>query len=1103
MARLRLRAVGAVASLMASFASAASNYTSLDAMQARFALMAGNPDCPPCFNCLTPATTCGQYAECNTYDGTCVCPAGWAGQDCLKPLCGSLAGGRDRPLRGDAPCECDEGWTGINCNVCTEDVACNALMETKEGGVCYQRGDVVKNNYQMCDVTNKQILSMLGDKIPQVTFTCDREDGECDFQFWVDQEESFFCHLNECESGAQFDDSSNNTQYRCNKIECSCVADRMLCGKDGSVDLTDYLKEEIKGPAAFDCAQKDGGSNKCVFDEPNMNELISSIFGDANIFLNCRSGECLYSTEVPGYKRPVPKINTPLIAAIIAITSLFLVAAILLTWYLSHRQSRYDLLRFDDSDDESIKLMADHKPASLYFENVAYVLNGKTILEGLSGLARPGEVMAIMGASGAGKTTFLDILARKNKRGEVSGSFYVNGEKVNDNEFKQVVGFVDQEDTMLPTLTVHETILNSALLRLPRDMSRSAKEQRVYEVEKQLGIHHIRDSLIGSEEGRGRGISGGEKRRVGIACELVTSPSILFLDEPTSGLDAYNAYNVVECLVTLAKDYKRTVIFTIHQPRSNITALFDRLVLLAQGHTVYSGPFAQCQDYFDHIGYACPPGFNISDYLVDLTMHASNAMPYHDDLDDATAALVTGSDTTSLRASSTRAIKSIASVSAVSAMADEGHAEGPSSGPSSGTRAKGKHRDSVRLRQERELFTRRKNTVDTTASSEAGDDVTASGFRLHVQPPNFVPSQMDDPDDPLPATTGGDLDILLDAFVKSDIASETREAIRQAIVDAQSANGPSNGYSSGSMDGSADAGSAPPPTKGYSSVVGRGYARVGLYRQFIILSQRTWKNLYRNPMLMLTHYAISILLGVLSGFLFYGLTVDIPGFQNRLGLFFFVLALFGFSTLTSLSTFSSERLLFVRERANGYYSPLTYFASKVLFDILPLRILPPILMGAIIYPMTGLVPDMEHFSVFVLVLVLFNLAASGICLFIGIVCKDGSVANLIGSLVMLFSLLFAGLLLNHDKIPAAAVWLQYLSIFHYAFEALIVNEVRYLTLIDRKYGLDITVPGAAILSSFGFNNTSLWRDVTSLGIFAGVFIVLAYGAMHILLVEQR
>jgi drug/metabolite transporter (DMT)-like permease len=98
-----------------------------------------------------------------------------------------------------------------------------------------------------------------------------------------------------------------------------------------------------------------------------------------------------------------------------------------------------------------------------------------------------------------------------------------------------------------------------------------------------------------------------------------------------------------------------------------------------------------------------------------------------------------------------------------------------------------------------------------------------------------------------------------------------------------------------------------------------------------------------------------------------------------------------------------------------------------MFDIVPLRLIPPIIMGIIIYPMVGLIPAWPEFLKFVLILVLFNLAAAGICLFIGIVFRDGGVANLIGSLVMLFSLLFAGLLLNHDAIPKSALWLQSVS----------------------------------------------------------------------------
>lgn len=795
----------------------------------------------------------------------------------------------------------------------------------------------------------------------------------------------------------------------------------MLCGEEGSIDIGEFLSQEIKGPASLITTRSEGGSSKdgSKFDEPKMNDLIKSVFGDESITLNCHSGECLYKTDVPGYTRPIKKINTPLIAGVIAGCALFVVLVILLVWFLSRRSFRYGPIHLDDSDDEGAQLMAEHKAASLQFENVSYHLNGKQILSGVQGVAVPGQIMAIMGASGAGKTTFLDILARKNKRGVVQGEFYVNGEKVMDSEYRNVVGFVDQDDTMLPTLTVHETILTSALLRLPRSMGLPAKEQRVYEVEKQLGIYHIKDQLIGSEEGGGRGISGGEKRRVGIACELVTSPSILFLDEPTSGLDAFNAFNVVECLVTLAKTYNRTVIFTIHQPRSNIVALFDHLVLLAKGRTVYSGPFSDCQTYFDRIGYPCPSGFNIADYLVDLTMHAETAGTPSDE--SAPSNFDGSSDAMRTVSSSVRAVKSIASTSNMSV--DTGD---------STTRPISKRKQSLKQQQDRKLYTRKKSSGDETpmtpkTDDEASDLNDARGssqdwLKLSRQQHGQVPPQiLDDPHQLPPAASGSSaLDELVSSYARSDVADSVHQDITSSVKNAASANGSANGQSNG------------------ASAAMRTYRRIGYIRQFIILSQRTWRNLYRNPMLMLTHYAIAILLAVLSGFLFYGLTDDIKGFQNRLGLFFFILALFGFSTLTSLTVFSSERLLFVRERANGYYSPITYFAAKVVFDIVPLRLIPPIIMGAIVYPMTGLVPAWPEFLKFLLVLILFNLAAAAICLFIGIVFRDGGVANLIGSLVMLFSLLFAGLLLNREAIPKPALWLQTVS-----FASLVVFEDVY------------------------------------------------------------
>jgi ABC-type multidrug transport system ATPase subunit len=811
---------------------------------------------------------------------------------------------------------------------------------------------------------------------------------------WVDQKESFYCGLDTCQSEVDIQDNGNLTSYICEHINCRCVPGRMLCGENGSIDLGDFLEQEIKGPARFTTKQTDGGSpdDRSDFSEPAMDDLISSVFGDRKIFLQCYSGECIHEIEIPGHERPGKVINTPLIATIIAACSLFIVAVVLLIWYMSRRQSKWGPIHLsDDEDDHATQMMMDHKPASLAFRDISYTLKNKRILHDIEGAVHTGEVMAIMGASGAGKTTFLDILARKNKRGYVEGEAFINGEKIADDDFKNIIGFVDQDDTLLPTLTVHETIVDSARLRLPKTMSLDSKLQRVEEVERQLGIYHIRHQIIGSEEGNGRGISGGEKRRVGIACELVTSPSILFLDEPTSGLDAYNAFNVVECLVNLAKNYNRTVILTIHQPRSNIVALFDQLVLLAQGHTVYSGPFSSCQSYFDGIGFSCPPGFNIADYLVDLTMHAGTP---HTPVEDDGLLFNPGKPAT--RTSSTAAIKSITSTSNIS-----GGRDSISSPTDSVPRPHPARKVSLKKQQDRKLYSR-KRPLEATPSTR----IDSEGMSL---------DEVIDHDGTLPIAEGGtgtDLDTLISSYKESDVYQSIQDSMANAIASANSANGNPN-----------------PDilVNGGNSTQFKGHDKIGILGQFMILSLRIWRNLYRNPMLMLTHYAIAIVLAVFLGFLYFNITDDIPGFQNRLGLFIFLLALFGFSTLTSLTVFAPERLLFVRERAKGYYSPISYFAAKVIFDIVPLRIIPPLIMGAIVYPMTGLTPAGPQFLFFILFLVLFNLAAAAICLFIGIVFKNGGVANLMGSLVMLFSLLFSGFLLNHDTIPKIALWLQTVS----------------------------------------------------------------------------
>ncbi|OIV99621.1 hypothetical protein TanjilG_17431 [Lupinus angustifolius] len=236
----------------------------------------------------------------------------------------------------------------------------------------------------------------------------------------------------------------------------------------------------------------------------------------------------------------------------------------------------------------------------------------KRLLNGINGYAEPGRITAIMGPSGSGKSTLLDSLAgRLSKNVVMTGNVLLNGK--NQSLGYGFVAYVTQEDVLLGTLTVKETISYSANLRLPTTMTKEEVDNIVDGTIIEMGLQDCADRLIGNWHLRG--ISGGEKKRVSIALEILTRPSLLFLDEPTSGLDSASAFFVVQTLRNVACD-GRTVISSIHQPSSEVFALFDDLFLLSGGETVYFGEAKSAVEFFAEAGFPCPRKRNPSDHFL-------------------------------------------------------------------------------------------------------------------------------------------------------------------------------------------------------------------------------------------------------------------------------------------------------------------------------------------------------------------------------------------------------------------------------------------------------------------------------------------------------
>ncbi|KAF7379976.1 hypothetical protein HZH68_016924 [Vespula germanica] len=251
----------------------------------------------------------------------------------------------------------------------------------------------------------------------------------------------------------------------------------------------------------------------------------------------------------------------------------------------------------------------------IIFENISYSVSlgfrkgRKEILHGINGRLQAKQLIALMGPSGAGKSTLLDVLSGFRETG-VDGVIYVNGRIRQLNSFRRCIAYITQDNRLESLLTVIESMRVAADLKLPINTPKYQKETIIEDILTTLGLYEHLNTRAGR-------LSGGQKKRLSIALELVNNPTVMFLDEPTTGLDSSSCMQVVNLLKLLARQ-GRTIICTIHQPSASLFQIFDQIYVLAQGNCLFQGSTKKLIPYLESMKLPCPIYHNPADYVIEL-----------------------------------------------------------------------------------------------------------------------------------------------------------------------------------------------------------------------------------------------------------------------------------------------------------------------------------------------------------------------------------------------------------------------------------------------------------------------------------------------------
>ncbi|KAG2497029.1 hypothetical protein HYH03_005032 [Edaphochlamys debaryana] len=635
----------------------------------------------------------------------------------------------------------------------------------------------------------------------------------------------------------------------------------------------------------------------------------------------------------------------------------------------------------------------------------------------------------------------LACISSKTRGAKVEGRVLLNGVPCSAaGAVRELSAYVQQQDVLLPSATVREVVLASAQLRLPYAIPLETKRTLVEEALRDLDLLACADTLIGDELRGLKGVSGGERRRTSVAAELVKDPRLLFLDEPSSGLDSETAMGVVAALSRLARK-GRTVICTLHQPNSDITEVFDDLMLLAGGRVVYGGPWAGAVGFFARAGFSCPSFKNPADYFLQvMTRSGAEAV---DQLTSAYAAGFEGlwgdswvKDNTTPQVSrrKLRLVSGPAAPKGPSCTALEA-ADGKAE---AGTGAPAEAAVWEQAAGEVVLEIRGDKVVEDERPSPCGSGSSCGS----LVPTVALPSPSGDGDDDVRPS------------LSRSLPASRRMLLRFSSSGVSGAEAGSAGNSScfgrccfrggGDAEGASDAD------------VRQAALGIPLWYKVVILALRRWRTWSRDPLYLTRELAQYVCFALFVGLVY-------ARFNNILGegdyarstCVFVMLCTFGnVPPNTAVATWHEERVLLKRELDDRLYSVTAYYLARYSV-LLPFALAQVSIFLTILYFMAGFVASASSFFIFYAVLLMFYMISEGIGACFAALTRTVTAGLLSAMLCIMICVAFGGFLTT--TVPAYFEWIHKTSFFTYAYSALIETEFTHINLVNPQTGQ--TLPG--------------------------------------------